>query len=160
MVISGSADVRITIFARLTDNCIVLELRNIDEVVNILLLKELAACWVLEKFWKVALKGICWGLLAEWKVCLGFSSRFTEYGIRWLKQISEIAYPFTFLCSSHISCLFGCRILWANSYSFLCVCTVLCTLSCQSWQWLPGTALIDMPVNQFTALSHSLPPPT
>lgn len=59
MAISGSTVVKITIFARLTDDCIVLELRNIDEVVNILLLKELDACWLLEKFWKVALKGMC-----------------------------------------------------------------------------------------------------
>lgn len=43
MLITGSTDVRITISTRLADNCVVWELRNTDEVVNTLSLKELAA---------------------------------------------------------------------------------------------------------------------
>ena len=147
MVISGSIDVRITISARLTDNSVVWELRSIDEVVNMLSLKKLAACQVLAIFWKVAVKGTCWGLCRNERVVWGFSSGFTMYGIRQLKQISETAYPSMFLCSSHLSCLFGRQILWSDGYIFLCVCTVLCTLSCQPWQWPPDTTLTDIPVN-------------
>lgn len=76
-----------------------------------------------------------------------FPQDFAEYESSQLKQFSEIVYPSTFLCSSHLSCLFGWQILWTDGYFSLSACTVLCTQSCQSWQWPPGTVLLDMPVN-------------